>query len=334
VALEKLIRKIKRVYYCFFILPQKCRADILVAFAPSQLNLGDQAIFLAEMQFLRPFGKVAAISNTDYKKCKSKIPEKTLIILTGGGNLGDIWVHEEKARRNVLKNHTKNPMILFPQSFYYGDQSKLEGSIPYYRRNHFWLTARDDDSYSQMKKVYGDRVIETPDIVLSASKNDFCVKQSGRSGVLFCFRSDKEKKISEEDTLKLEKAVDKFSYTDMISDVPITEDNRMDLVSRKMNEFAGAELVITDRLHGMIFSALTETPCIVLPNTYYKVKGQYRWIAHLPYVYFSETVEDALSAIPIIREVGDCHFEPLTEQFQVLRDCIVKMMSDSKFPDL
>ncbi len=179
----------------------------------------------------------------------------------------------------------RNPMILFPQSFYYGDRSRAEESVSCYRREHFWLTARDDDSYLQMKKLYGDRVIETPDMVFSAAQEDFHVKRSDRSGVLFCFRNDQEKKIREEDILKLEKAADTFSYTDMISDVPVTDENRMDLVNRKMNEFAEAELVITDRLHGMNFSALTETPCIVLPNAYYKVKGQYRWISHLPYIF-------------------------------------------------
>ena len=285
VAFEKVIRKIKRAYYCFFILPEKCRADILVAFAPSHPNLGDQAIFLAEMQFLRQFGKVAGITNTDYKRCRHRIPKKTIIVLTGGGNLGDIWVHEEEARRNIIKNQMNNRMILFPQTFYYGDRSKIEESLPFYKRENFWLTARDDASYSQMRMIYGDQVIETPDIVLSATKDDFHVRPSDRSGVLFCFRNDKEKKIREEDILKLERAADVFSYTDMISDVPVTDENRMDLVSRKMNEFAEAELVITDRLHGMNFSALTETPCIVLPNAYYKVKGQYRWISHLPYIF-------------------------------------------------
>lgn len=330
VILEKLIRKIKRIYYCFFILPKKCKADLLVAFSPTHPNLGDLAILLAEMHFLKQFGEVAAISNSDYKRCRSKIPEKTLIILSGGGNLGDIWIHEEEARRNIIKNQMNNPKILFPQSFYYGDQRKIEESLPFYRCENLWLTARDDESYSQMKKIYGDRVIETPDIVLSASRKTFNVKQTDRSGVLFCFRSDKEKKIADEDIIKLEKAVEQFSYTDMLSDVPVTEENRMNLVSRKMNEFAGAELVITDRLHGMIFSALTETPCIVLQNSYYKVKGQYRWLSHLPYITFFENVDDALSAIPSIRNVGNCHFEPLTDQFLELGNLIVKMMSDSE----
>ncbi len=184
-----------------------------------------------------------------------------------------------------------------------------------------------------MKKLYGDRVIETPDIVLSVSMKDFHVKPTERSGVLFCFRSDKEKRLGEEDILKLEKAVERFSYTDMISEIPVTEENRMELVSSKMNDFAGAELVITDRLHGMIFSALTETPCIVLPNAYYKVKGQYRWLSHLPYIYFSETTEDALSAIETIRAVGERHFEPLADQFRELVEIIVKMKADSEeFP--
>lgn len=38
--------------------------------------------------------------------------------------------------------------------------------------------------------------------------------------------------------------MDRFSYTDIDSYEPVTEENRMEQVSRKMNELAGAELVI------------------------------------------------------------------------------------------
>lgn len=41
----------------------------------------------------------------------------------------------------------------------------------------------------------------------------------------------------------------------------------------KYIKFRECELVITDRIHGMIFAAITGTPCIALSN--YKIKGTY-----------------------------------------------------------
>lgn len=37
-------------------------------------------------------------------------------------------------------------------------------------------------------------------------------------------------------------------------------------------------MVITDRLHGMIFCYITNTPCLVFQNNIYKVRETYEWI--------------------------------------------------------
>ena len=58
-------------------------------------------------------------------------------------------------------------------------------------------------------------------------------------------------------------------------------------VERKFDEFRRARLVITDRLHGMIFAAITGTPCIALNNSSGKVEGVWSlWLRHLDYVKF------------------------------------------------
>lgn len=52
----------------------------------------------------------------------------------------------------------------------------------------------------------------------------------------------------------------------------------------KLEERASSKLLITDRLQGMVFAAITGTPCIVLNNNHYKVKGTYEWISTLDYI--------------------------------------------------
>ena len=60
-----------------------------------------------------------------------------------------------------------------------------------------------------------------------------------------------------------------------------------------MQEFCDAKLVITDRLHGMIFAAISETPCIVFSNYNHKVGGTYEWIKQLPYIRYVENMGEA-----------------------------------------
>jgi len=56
--------------------------------------------------------------------------------------------------------------------------------------------------------------------------------------------------------------------------------SRRTLLSRYpfLNDFSSSKLVVTDRLHGMVFAALAGTPCVVMGNCNYKVKGIYNWI--------------------------------------------------------
>ena len=46
--------------------------------------------------------------------------------------------------------------------------------------------------------------------------------------------------------------------------------------------------LITDRIHGMLFAAVTGTPCIALDNVSKKVSGAYEWIQYLDYIQFKD----------------------------------------------
>ena len=78
----------------------------------------------------------------------------------------------------------------------------------------------------------------------------------------------------------------------MKSEFLIKKNVRKEIVEEKLNQFKKSEIVITDRLHGMIFATITGTPCIALSNYNYKVKGTYEWIKHLEYIKFTEDINE------------------------------------------
>ena len=55
-------------------------------------------------------------------------------------------------------------------------------------------------------------------------------------------------------------------------------------VKNKLEQFKKAKLIITDRLHGMIFATITATPCIAFGNSNGKVKNVYGWLKHNEYI--------------------------------------------------
>jgi pyruvyl transferase EpsI len=87
-----------------------------------------------------------------------------------------------------------------------------------------------------------------------------------------------------------------FHYTDTVVPYVISYDMREYELEKKLDEFRSAKLVITDRLHGMIFAAITGTPCVALNNISKKVEGVYQWIKYLDYIKMAQTVDDALLA--------------------------------------
>ncbi|WP_318767592.1 polysaccharide pyruvyl transferase family protein [Lactiplantibacillus carotarum] len=65
----------------------------------------------------------------------------------------------------------------------------------------------------------------------------------------------------------------------------VTDSNRLELLTRFWKEISSHKLIITDRLHGMIFGYLTQTPVIVFPNNNWKIESTYRtWLTGVSYI--------------------------------------------------
>ncbi len=80
---------------------------------------------------------------------------------------------------------------------------------------------------------------------------------------------------------------------------------------RKFDEFRRARLVITDRLHGMIFAAITGTPCIALNNSSGKVEGVWSlWLQHLDYVKFVQDATEIPALLDAMLALGARRYDP------------------------
>ena len=313
---------------------------------PTHPNIGDSAIVLAEYAFLEKCGfansDVIEITFEDLRKLNysvKKILKKCAIICWhGGGNMGTIWPHEEKLRRCGMRRlPTEFPSLVFPQTIYYEDtpkgQLEKKNSIPIYNgRSGLTIVAREQLSYEIMCRLYPKtQVVVSPDIVLSCEANTFGVEKQDRNGILLCLRCDKERFIDNELRSEIEDCVTAMGvpwrYTDMYAEEQITKENRAEIVRKKMTEIASSKLIITDRLHGMVFAALTETPCLVLGNNNHKVKGTYEWIKHLPYIRFAESTEELLR-IPKMLELLDNQYNslPLVPYFDRVKDMLIAKM--------
>ena len=94
--------------------------------------------------------------------------------------------------------------------------------------------------------------------------------------------------------------------------------------SKKWNEFSSVQLVVTDRLHGMVFSAITGTPCIALDNISHKVYGAYQWLSYLPYLRFCSSIDEVEDAAKELLKLPPQNYDlkPLLPYYNEMRNVV------------
>jgi len=287
----------------FSVRKQNDRVVVLLS-TPVHGNLGDHAIVYAEKKILKDYFKTSPIVEIP-NNCYLAFPDivrlfvrdSDIIIIDGGGNLGTLWKHEDDKITSIIENYSKNKIIIFPQTCYYescdNDRERIEKNRKTYENAHdLTVMLRDDASYKLFNKLFPNtKSLFVPDIVLSLRPK---VSKNVRKGVLLCFRQDCEKTVDIDCKNNILKQLDFSEVRDFSTVVPygVDEKKRIAELQAKWDELAGAELLICDRLHAMIFALITKTPCIALDNVSKKVSGTYEWIKDVPYVYMAKSLDE------------------------------------------
>lgn len=279
---------------------------VFLLMTPEHGNIGDHAIAYAETELLRQAG-IAYIEITGKHLFSLKfhnllgLMNGFPILMQGGGYLGTIWFDAEEDLRDILQKTPKSRIILLPNTIFYEEtdwgREELRKSIEVYSK-HRLLTiyAREKASYDLMKPIYGD-VRLMPDMVMSLQPQ---ISHQDRHGCLLCLRGDQEKTRTDEQEAVLRCQVQEIfgnavADTDMVIPHRVPVEDRSHVIHAKLEEFSRAKLVVTDRLHGMVFCAITGTPCIVVDSKSPKVRGCYEWIRHLEYIRFADDVSEIAS---------------------------------------
>lgn len=293
-------------------LQTKSSPRFFILATPGYGNLGDRALTLGEDYFIKTYFPEYTIVHIPLGllnkymlwKLKQIITENDKLALHAGGNFGslypDIHYRQEKAIE-MLKDF---PIVVFPQTFFYstdieGQKMLSKTKLVYQSCSNLTITTRDQTSYAFLKENFPEiKSLLIPDMVLNIPE---FTSNAKRNGALICLRNDAEATLSDEEYNRiLQIARDHFASleeTDTHVYYNLSDKEAEKELDRLWRKMASSEIVITDRLHGMLFSALTRTPCICVMSKSHKIKGCYEWIKHLNYVMLVENLDELESSI-------------------------------------
>lgn len=308
-------KKIKRKYHI-----SRKQKNVVIFGTPNHGNLGDYAIYVAErMLFQRrlPERNVFGVNMTDFQHeisaLKKLLKREDLLVLTGGGNLGNQYMDDEKIRRVVIEQFPNNRIVVFPQTMYFtkdteGATELQKSAAIYNAHKDLWLVARDELSYRTMREEFTCKVRLLPDVVLTWGS----LTPTEKKGALLVLRNDVEGVLDKEARTEItEMLVAEYEEVEE-TDTEIAIGNRTDELEekliQKLEQINRAELVVTDRLHGMIMAAIAQTPCIVLSNYNHKVRETYKWIESLDYVIYISELGEVTDAVKRLKKKKNCRF--------------------------
>lgn len=201
----------------------------------------------------------------------------------------------------IRKYFPQQRMIILPQTInFYSPVAQQLAKNSFKNKNNIILLCRDKVSFENAKKLFGTtQLLLSPDIVTSLiGTKQYSYK---RNGVLFCMRNDVEQYYKPERIDALMQRFgnirkEKIDTTLNGINTSYLEKNRKKLIWDMIDKIATYKVVITDRYHGTIFSAIASTPVVVINSADHKLSSGVKWFPKEvfgDYVQYAENLEDA-----------------------------------------
>lgn len=283
----------------------------IIALAADYGNLGDVALTVAAIELAakhlpnhRPYLLTASNVFTDLKSTSRASGDDDVVLIVGGGNMGNRYARLEQARVEIIKRFKRQRIISLPQSCEFseddaGRKAALVSAKAYAQHRNLVLFARDNVSLLRMQNNFTNcRVILAPDCVHLL--RPYNTAKTG--GTLALLRNDQESGLGREGRHYLTHYLENNVRQTRITDTAYTAKGTFAFHEKKLHEFlpivAASNSVITDRLHGIIFSELHGIPCLGIEGSNSKIRDYYEtWLKSYPQMALIKKPQEAVGVL-------------------------------------
>lgn len=296
---------------------------------PHHANVGDSAIWLGEVAYLKSRNcKVTYIcdaSNYNAEAMRAAIGNGNgSILITGGGNFGDLYAIHQNLRERVIREFQTNRIIQLPQSIYFADDGNLARSQAILSQHKdFHFVVRDTVSLRLAQQHYDNPTYLCPDMAMMLDLKPLR-SQPKTSDVVILSRVDEEKASHFSSGMGTQPNSVVMDWLDepepkhewlydwshrrhgwgnsrippfILNKLALGAANAMarQRLARGLGLLGQGNVVVTDRLHAIILSWLGGTPVFYVDNNYNKLSNFINtWLKDSPGLVRCASFEDAL----------------------------------------
>jgi len=309
----------------------QCSGRVALLDFPNYPNVGDSAIWLGVIEYLRARGIDRVCYSSDWftysrAHLAARVGSGT-ILMSGGGNLGDLWPHHQHFREEVIASFPHNRIIQLPQSIWFEDREALERARRVFDRHpDLTLLVREHQSLAIARREFGARSELCPDMA-------FCLGPLRREippsrPFVFLARTDHESRGLHHGGNALERVdwrIERTSWLSLLHRVsrhlpigspalrwlrgPLSrtyEPLARRRVERGCRLLGAGRVVVSDRLHGHVLCILLGIPHFLLDNRYGKVRSFHEaWTRECRLTRWCEHESEAL-ALASCEGAADC----------------------------
>lgn len=301
-------------------LKKRSMRKALLIGSPVHNNLGDHLIADNCIKFINDLGfeEIIDIPEFYYDLFGKtiKINSEDVVFVVGGGWLGNDYEDANIICR-IIRQWPNNKIVILPQTIYFSASGKYasetEISDALNSTNKVMLCVRESLSYKtalDVLKISEKKVLLSPDITLY--NPNYYPYHENKRGVILSIRNDRElvdnKLIFTIKNALKEMNIDYYESSTVVCKKIVPRNFRKRIIKNKIEQYGKCDLVITNRLHSMIFAILGGTKCLALDNSTHKVRETVKkWLFDDPNIIFIST-SDYFELKSAIKTVSDMKY--------------------------
>ncbi|MBJ7687768.1 hypothetical protein HAU32_02010 [Weissella confusa] len=243
---------------------------------PEHGDLGDHAVAYATEIFLQKnlpehqIVKVPSEALSDALPLIQRIiqPEH-LVLMHGGGIVGDRHLPEENLRREIVSYLKDQPIIQLPQSMFFTNPAEQEASKRTYNvAERMVMLAREEKALQDLTQLLLCPAMLIPDMVLYLSGRLAASRKPRHGAMIMMHATGNDYRRTVQNDIR-ELLNELFSH---VVEADFLNAKQRHLSGQKRDvalrecwrKISGYEVLVTDEIHGLLFGLITKTPTVAV----------------------------------------------------------------------